>query len=255
MSTPILDIKNLHKKFEDNEVLKGVDLTMFSGEVVSIIGSSGSGKTTLLRCVNLLEDYQVGDISIDGNVIGYELKNSKRKRKNNSESAKDRIKTGMVFQSFNLFPHLTAEENITIALRKVKKMNKEESLQIAHKWLNRVGLSEKYKSYPGQLSGGQQQRVAIARAIALNPTIMLFDEVTSALDPELVNEVLEVIKDLAADGMTMLIVTHEMRFAYEVSSKIIFMNEGVIAEQGSPDQLFKNPQNERLKGFLKNFKF
>jgi polar amino acid transport system ATP-binding protein len=134
-------------------------------------------------------------------------------------------------------------------------MNKEESLQIAHKWLNRVGLSEKYKSYPGQLSGGQQQRVAIARAIALNPTIMLFDEVTSALDPELVNEVLEVIKDLAADGMTMLIVTHEMRFAYEVSSKIIFMNEGVIAEQGSPDQLFKNPQNERLKGFLKNFKF
>ena len=255
MSTPILDIKNLHKKFEDNEVLKGVDLTMFSGEVVSIIGSSGSGKTTLLRCVNLLEDYQVGDISIDGNVIGYELKNNKRKRKNNSESAKDRIKTGMVFQSFNLFPHLTAEENITIALRKVKKMNKEESLQIAHKWLNRVGLSEKYKSYPGQLSGGQQQRVAIARAIALNPTIMLFDEVTSALDPELVNEVLEVIKDLAADGMTMLIVTHEMRFAYEVSSKIIFMNEGVIAEQGSPDQLFKNPQNERLKGFLKNFKF
>jgi polar amino acid transport system ATP-binding protein len=255
MSAPILEIKNLHKKFENNEVLKGVDLTMQSGEVVSIIGSSGSGKTTLLRCVNLLEDYQIGDISIDGNVIGYELKNAKRKRKNNSDSAKDRIKTGMVFQSFNLFPHLTAEENITIALRKVKKLNKEESLQIAHKWLDRVGLSEKYKSYPGQLSGGQQQRVAIARAIALNPAIMLFDEVTSALDPELVNEVLEVIKDLAADGMTMLIVTHEMRFAYEVSSKIIFMNEGVIAEQGSPEQLFKNPQNERLKGFLKNFKF
>ena len=255
MSNPILEIKNLHKKFENNEVLKGVDLTMHSGEVVSIIGSSGSGKTTLLRCVNLLEDFQIGDISIDGNVIGYEIKNNKRKRKNNSESAKDRIKTGMVFQSFNLFPHLTAEENITIALRKVKKLNKEESLQIAHKWLNRVGLSEKYKSYPGQMSGGQQQRVAIARAIALNPTIMLFDEVTSALDPELVNEVLEVIKNLAADGMTMLIVTHEMRFAYDVSSKIIFMNEGVIAEQGSPDQLFKNPQNERLKGFLKNFKF
>jgi len=255
MENPILEIRNIHKKFAENEVLKGVDLVMNAGEVVSIIGSSGSGKTTLLRCVNLLEDYHVGEILIEGIVIGYQEKNGKRSRISNKEISKDRIKTGMVFQSFNLFPHLTAEENVTIALRKVKKMGKAEALVIAHKWLDRVGLSEKYRNYPGQLSGGQQQRVAIARAVALSPTIMLFDEVTSALDPELVNEVLDVIKGLAVEGMTMLIVTHEMRFAYEVSSRVIFMHEGVIAEEGTPEELFKNPKNDRLKGFLKSSKF
>jgi polar amino acid transport system ATP-binding protein len=255
MENPILEIRNIHKKFAENEVLKGVDLVMNAGEVVSIIGSSGSGKTTLLRCVNLLEDYHVGEILIEGKVIGYQEKNGKRSRISNKEISKDRIKTGMVFQSFNLFPHLTAEENVTIALRKVKKMGKAEALEIAHKWLDRVGLSEKYRNYPGQLSGGQQQRVAIARAVALSPTIMLFDEVTSALDPELVNEVLDVIKGLAVEGMTMLIVTHEMRFAYEVSSRVIFMHEGVIAEEGTPEELFKNPKNDRLKGFLKSSKF
>lgn len=255
MSEKILEIKNLQKAYGDHEVLKGVNLDLGKGDVVSIIGSSGSGKTTLLRCVNLLEEFQAGSIKINGKQIGYAEVNGARKRLGNREIAKDRALTGMVFQSFNLFPHLTALGNITLALRKVQKKSKEEALEIANHWLGKVGLPERGNSYPGQLSGGQQQRVAIARAIAMNPTVMLFDEVTSALDPELINEVLDVIKALAQDGMTMLIVTHEMRFAYEVSKKVIFMHEGVIAVEGSPEQVFKESQNERLNSFLSNTKF
>lgn len=255
MSNCVLDISNLHKAYGDLQVLQGVNLSLNKGEVVSIIGSSGSGKTTLLRCVNLLEEFQGGSIKIDGKNIGYEDVNGKHRRLSNKQITHDRALTGMVFQSFNLFPHLTAVENIILALKKVQKKSKAEALEIAHHWLDKVGLPDRGNSYPGQLSGGQQQRVAIARAIAMNPLIMLFDEVTSALDPELINEVLDVIKSLAADGMTMLIVTHEMRFAYEVSKKVIFMNEGVIAVEGSPDEVFKNSDNERLKAFLSNTKF
>jgi polar amino acid transport system ATP-binding protein len=255
MAERVLEISNIHKAFGDHQVLKGVDLNLDKGDVVSIIGSSGSGKTTLLRCVNLLEEYQQGEVKIDGRVIGYSNKKNKRTRVNNKQITQDRALTGMVFQSFNLFPHLSAAENIMLALRKVQKKSKKESAEIAQHWLDQVGLPDRGSSYPGQLSGGQQQRVAIARAVAMNPRLMLFDEVTSALDPELINEVLDVIKSLAIDGMTMLIVTHEMRFAYEVSKKVIFMNDGVIGEQGTPDEIFKNPSSERLSAFLKNTKF
>jgi polar amino acid transport system ATP-binding protein len=255
MTERVLQISKLHKSYGDHKVLNGVDLDLDRGDVISIIGSSGSGKTTLLRCVNLLEDYQEGEIVIDGRIIGYSDKKNKRTRVNNKQITQDRALTGMVFQSFNLFPHLSAAENIMLALRKVQKKSKNESAEIAQHWLERVGLPDRGNSFPGQLSGGQQQRVAIARAIAMNPKLMLFDEVTSALDPELINEVLDVIKSLAVEGMTMLIVTHEMRFAYEVSKKVIFMNEGVIGEQGSPDEIFKNASTERLTAFLKNTRF
>ncbi|NDF02674.1 MAG: amino acid ABC transporter ATP-binding protein [Actinobacteria bacterium] len=255
MSERVLEISNLQKSYGDNQVLKGVDLTLNKGEAVSIIGSSGSGKTTLLRCVNLLEEFHGGTVKIADKAIGYTETNGKRTRISNREITKDRALTGMVFQSFNLFPHLTALQNITLSLKKVQKKSNVEALEIANHWLERVGLPDRGDSFPGQLSGGQQQRVAIARAIAMNPLIMLFDEVTSALDPELINEVLDVIKALAGDGMTMLIVTHEMRFAYEVSKKVIFMNEGVIGVEGTPDEVFKNSNNERLVAFLKNTKF
>ena len=255
MTENILEIKDLQKAYGDHQVLKGVNLSLEKGDVVSIIGSSGSGKTTLLRCVNLLEEFQDGTIKISGQEIGYTSANGKRARLKNSEITKNRSLTGMVFQSFNLFPHLTAAENITLALRKVQSKSKSEALDIANFWLGKVGLPNRGNSYPGQLSGGQQQRVAIARAIAMNPAIMLFDEVTSALDPELINEVLDVIKSLAVDGMTMLIVTHEMRFAYEVSDRVIFMHEGVIAVEGTPDEVFRSSTNDRLKSFLSNTKF
>lgn len=255
MSERVLEISNLQKAYGDNQVLKGVDLTLNKGEAVSIIGSSGSGKTTLLRCVNLLEEFQGGTIKIADKAIGYTEAKGKRTRISNREITKDRALTGMVFQSFNLFPHLTAVQNITLSLKKVQKKSNAEALEIANHWLERVGLPDRGDSFPGQLSGGQQQRVAIARALAMNPLIMLFDEVTSALDPELINEVLDVIKTLAGDGMTMLIVTHEMRFAYEVSKKVIFMNDGVIGVEGTPDEVFKNSNNERLVAFLKNTKF
>ena len=183
MAERVLEISNIHKAFGDHEVLKGVDLNLDKGDVVSIIGSSGSGKTTLLRCVNLLEEYQQGEVKIDGRVIGYSNKNNKRTRVNNKQITQDRALTGMVFQSFNLFPHLSAAENIMLALRKVQKKSKKESAEIAQHWLEQVGLPDRGTSYPGQLSGGQQQRVAIARAVAMNPKLMLFDEVTSALDP------------------------------------------------------------------------
>ena len=255
MSDTVLQISGVHKAYGDNPVLHGVSLTLNKGDVVSVIGSSGSGKTTLLRCVNLLEEFHQGSISIEGKQIGYEEKDGKRGKLNSRQIAKDRALTGMVFQSFNLFPHLSASENISLSLRKVQNKTKAEAQEIANSWLSRVGLPDRGSAFPGQLSGGQQQRVAIARAIAMNPKLMLFDEVTSALDPELINEVLDVIKALAQDGMTMLIVTHEMRFAYEVSSRVIFMNEGLIAEEGTPEEIFKNPKTERLQAFLKSTKF
>jgi polar amino acid transport system ATP-binding protein len=254
-ATNLLEIRDLHKSFGATQVLKGIDCTMVAGDVVCVIGSSGSGKTTMLRCLNMLEDFEAGTIAIDGQEIGYEVKNGVRRRKKEPEIARQRALTGMVFQQFNLFPHLTALDNVTLGLIKVKRMAREEARSAAERWLERVGLLARKGHYPSQLSGGQQQRVAIARAIAMNPKLMLFDEVTSALDPELVNEVLLVIKDLARDGMTMLLVTHEMRFAYEVSSRVIFMNQGRIGEQGDPREMFNNPQTERLADFLKSSTF
>ncbi len=254
-SAPLLSIEGLHKKFQQLEILKGVDLAMEKGEVVSIIGSSGSGKTTFLRCINLLEDFHQGRIRIDGEAIGYRETERGRVRLREKDIARHRAMTGMAFQQFNLFPHMTALQNVTLGLVKVKGLAKDEAMEIAGKWLERVGLLQRRDHYPGQLSGGQQQRVAIARAIAMNPKLMLFDEVTSALDPELVNEVLNVIKDLAKDGMTMLLVTHEMRFAYELSDRIVFMHQGLIAEQGPPRELFHHPKSDRLAEFLKSSKF
>ena len=253
MAQPILKIENLHKKFKEIEVLKGVDLELAPGDVVSIIGSSGSGKTTLLRCVNMLEDFHEGRILIDNEEIGYE--GPQRRPRKESEIARQRAMTGMVFQQFNLFPHMSALRNVTLGLTKVKKLPAEEANAIARKWLARVGLGDRGEHFPGQLSGGQQQRVAIARAVAMNPKVMLFDEVTSALDPELVNEVLNVIKDLTQDGMTMLLVTHEMKFAFEVSDRVVFMNQGRIEEEGPPEELFRRPKSQRLAEFLKSSKF
>ncbi|SOB94701.1 amino acid ABC transporter ATP-binding protein [Thalassospira xiamenensis] len=250
--SPILTITDLHKSFGDLEVLKGIDMTMQKGDVVSLIGSSGSGKTTLLRCVNLLEDFERGSIELDGEAIGYKNDGGERRRLSERHIARQRAMTGMAFQQFNLFPHMTAIRNVMLGLTKTKKMAKDEAYAIAEKWLERVGMIERRDHFPGQLSGGQQQRVAIARAIAMNPRIMLFDEVTSALDPELVKEVLAVVRDLADDGMTMLLVTHEMRFARDVSSKVVFMHHGRIHEEGPPEQIFGVPETDRLRGFLAN---
>jgi polar amino acid transport system ATP-binding protein len=255
MGKTILDIQGLRKTYGQHEVLKGVDCSVQEGEVISIIGSSGSGKTTMLRCINMLEEFQGGKISLDGEEIGYHVDGGLPRRKSEKEIARQRALTGMAFQQFNLFPHMTAAENVMLGLVKVKRMPKPEARALAEKWLDRVGLAARANHYPGQLSGGQQQRVAIARAIAMAPRLMLFDEVTSALDPELVGEVLQVIKGLAADGMTMLLVTHEMRFAYEVSSRVIFMNQGVICEEGDPKDMFVRPKTERLAEFLKTSSF
>jgi polar amino acid transport system ATP-binding protein len=255
MTSPILEIRNLHKKFGEVEVLKGINLTMQQGDVVSLIGSSGSGKTTLLRCVNLLEEYEDGVVAVAGEQIGYIEKLGKRIRRSEKEIALQRAMTGMAFQHFNLFPHMSAIKNVMLGLIKTRGMAKDEAYSTAEKWLVRVGMGSRKDHFPGQLSGGQQQRVAIARAIAMNPKLMLFDEVTSALDPELVNEVLAVILDLAKDGMTMLLVTHEMQFAHDVSNRVIFMEDGRIGEEGAPDKLFKAPESERLAAFLKNSKF
>jgi polar amino acid transport system ATP-binding protein len=254
-SAPLLDIRGLRKRYGPLEVLKGVDLSMQRGQVVTLIGSSGSGKTTLLRCVNMLEEFQGGQILLEGQPIGYSEVDGRRVRHGEALIARQRAMTGMAFQQFNLFPHLSALQNVTLGLLKVKKMAKDEAVALAEQWLQRVGLLERRNHFPGQLSGGQQQRVAIARAIAMNPSLMLFDEVTSALDPELVGEVLGVIKGLAEEGMTMLLVTHEMRFAFEVSDRIVFMNQGRIEEQGPPKQLFEHPQSPRLAEFLKNTRF
>ena len=239
-SEAVVSIRNLNKSFGDNHVLRGIDLEVQRGEVVCIIGPSGSGKSTLLRCVNMLETPTDGSVV----VLGTDLTDL------DSDIDAARTKIGMVFQSFNLFSHMTVLENVCVAQRKVLKRSKEESEQIALQLLQRVGLSEKATAFPAQLSGGQQQRVAIARALAMNPQVMLFDEATSALDPELVGEVLNVMRGLAEEGMTMLVVTHEMGFAANVASRVVFMDGGVIVEQGPPAQIINAPQEERTKAFL-----
>ena len=236
----MIKIINLHKKFGTLEVLKGVNLEVNKGEVMVIIGPSGSGKSTLLRCINLLEKPTSGQIFFDGEDI--------TAKKVNKNLVRQRL--GMVFQSFNLFPHMTALGNVTIAPLQVLKMSKDEAKKRGVELLIKVGLKDKIDVYPNQLSGGQKQRVAIARALAMNPEAMLFDEVTSALDPELVKEVLDVMKDLAKSGMTMLVVTHEMGFAREVGSHLIFMDEGQILEEGRAADIFDNPQHPRAKAFL-----
>ena len=249
---PLLQIRGLTKRFDALEVLKGVDLDVHQGEVVSVIGSSGSGKTTLLRCVNLLEEFDGGEILIDGISIGYRIDGTRRRRLKDRELSRQRAMTGMVFQSFNLFPHLSALGNVALGLTKVRGMAKSEAHALAAGWLGRVGLSGHAGHYPSQLSGGQQQRVAIARALAMNPKLVLLDEITSALDPELVQEVLQTVKTIAGDGATLLIVTHEMRFARDVSHRVVFMEKGRIAEAGPPAEIFNNPRSPRLVEFLRS---
>ncbi|NHC41081.1 amino acid ABC transporter ATP-binding protein [Bacillus sp. MM2020_1] len=238
----MIEIENVHKSFNQLEVLKGINLQVYPGEVVALIGSSGSGKSTLLRCLNGLETLSSGRISIDGTELNYSPRSIQQIRR----------EVGMVFQQFNLFPHLTVLQNIIEAPIQALKKPKAEAVEKAIVLLERVGLKDKKDVYPRKLSGGQQQRVAIARAMAMNPKIMLFDEPTSALDPELVSEVLNVMKGLAEEGMTMLIVTHEMKFAREVADRVIYMCDGIIEEQGVPAQLFSNPASDRLKSFLKS---
>ncbi len=240
MNQPLVRIEDLHKRYGDNEVLKGVSLEVDKGEVVVIIGPSGTGKSTLLRCVNLLSRPDSGRVWVEDEEVTAP----------HVDINKIRAKVGMVFQDFNLFAHLTALKNVMAGPVWVKKMPKEEARELAMEELRRVGLADKADAYPGQLSGGQKQRVAIARALAMNPKVMLFDEPTSALDPELIGEVLAVMKDLAREHMTMLVVTHEMGFAKEVSNRIIFMEKGVIVEEGPPEQLFYAPQQERTRQFL-----
>ncbi|CAN5532294.1 amino acid ABC transporter ATP-binding protein [soil metagenome] len=240
MTTPAIELVDLRKSYGANEVLRGIDLAVQPKQVVCIIGASGSGKSTLLRCVNRLEEPSGGHVLIDGIDITHPDCDLDLVRRN----------IGMVFQQFNLFPHLTALGNVTMAQRKVLKRSEAEADDVARAVLERVGLAEKADSYPSQLSGGQQQRVAIARSLAMNPEMMLFDEATSALDPELVGDVLEVMRSLAADGMTMLVVTHEMGFARRVADHVVFMDEGVICEQGPPDQVLEHPSTPRLQQFL-----
>jgi ABC-type polar amino acid transport system ATPase subunit len=235
-----IEVNSLNKFFYTHHVLKNIDLRVSFGEVVAIIGASGSGKSTFLRCLNGIETIHSGEIVIDGvkiNDIGVNLN-------------KVRQSIGMIFQSFNLFPHMTALNNITLALQKVKKMPKADSEKVAFQLLEKVGMEEKAKSYPSQLSGGQQQRVAIARALAMNPRVMMFDEPTSALDPETVNDVLDVMKELAHEGMTMIVVTHEMGFAREVADRVVYVDDGRIIEDGKPEEVFYNPKNPRLRDFL-----
>lgn len=236
----MIKVIDLHKSFGDLEVLKGVTTNIAKQEVVCVIGPSGSGKSTFLRCLNLLEEPTDGEIFIDGISLMEHRKNINQLRQ----------RVGMVFQQFNLFPHMTVMENITLGPIKLKKMPKEQAQEKAMELLTKVGLPEKSGEYPNRLSGGQKQRVAIARALAMDPEVMLFDEPTSALDPEMVGEVLNVMKQLAEEGMTMVVVTHEMGFAREVADRILLMDDGVIAEEGTPEQIFNNPKKERTKSFL-----
>jgi polar amino acid transport system ATP-binding protein len=250
MSEPLVRIRALKKSFGANKVLDGIDMDVRRGEAVVVIGASGSGKTTLLRCINLLERYDEGSIKVDGVEIGYREGDGARRRRSERELATIRADLGMVFQLFNLFPHLTAIENVMLGLRKVRRMAKDEARAVARQWLDRVGLADKLDSLPIQLSGGQQQRVGIARAVAMGPKVLLLDEITSALDPELVGEVLTVVRELAEEGMTMIVVTHEMTFARDVGARIVFMDGGRILVEGTPREVLAAPSNERLKSFL-----
>ena len=247
---PLVKIVDLYKNYGTLEVLKGISTTVEKGEKLSIIGPSGSGKTTLLRCINFLEKPTSGHIYVDNTLIGGKEVNGKYVHLSDKELAKERAEIGFVFQRFNLFPHLTALENVSIAPRKVLDLNNEEANEIAADMLEKVGLSHKSNEYPERLSGGQQQRVAIARALGMQPKLMLFDEATSALDPELIGEVLKVMRQLAEEGRTMIIVTHEIQFAEEVSDRVIFMDEGIIVEEDDPKKIFSQPKHERTKSFL-----
>lgn len=237
----MIDVRNLHKSFGDLHVLKGIDYHVDPKEVICVIGPSGSGKSTFLRCINLMEEPTEGEVRIDGELVSDHHINLNEIR----------AEAGMVFQHFNLFPHMTTLQNITLAPMRVRGTDKKDAEALAHTLLKRVGLQDKADVFPNSLSGGQKQRVAIARALAMKPKVILFDEPTSALDPEMVGEVLSVMKGLAEDGMTMVIVTHEMGFAREVADKVLFMDEGIILEEGTPDEIFNNPGHERTQAFLR----
>ncbi|SDO64834.1 polar amino acid transport system ATP-binding protein [Pedococcus dokdonensis] len=252
--TPLVHAVNVTKAFHGNEVLKGIDMDVHTGEVVCLLGPSGSGKTTFLRCINQLETIDGGRIWVDGDLMGYEDRSGTLHRLNDKRIAAQRREIGMVFQRFNLFPHLTALENIMEAPVQVKGEKKKAVRGRAMELLAQVGLKDKPNAYPAQLSGGQQQRVAIARALAMQPKLMLFDEPTSALDPELVGEVLKVMRQLAQDGMTMIVVTHEMGFARDVADRVVFMDGGVVVEQGPPGEVISNPQHERTRSFLRRMR-
>jgi polar amino acid transport system ATP-binding protein len=246
----MVQAQNVHKNFGGHEVLKGITLNVAHGEVMCLVGPSGSGKSTFLRCINHLEVVNGGRLLVDGELIGYRDGGEKLFELKASEAALQRRDIGMVFQKFNLFPHLTALENVIEAPIRVKKLSRSDAIARGKELLTRVGLEEKFDAYPAHLSGGQQQRVAIARALAMDPKLMLFDEPTSALDPELVGEVLDVMRELAKSGMTMIVVTHEMGFAREVADSLVFMDNGVVVESGKPAEVLLNPQHDRTKAFL-----
>jgi L-cystine ABC transporter, ATP-binding protein len=252
--TPMIEIRGVHKLFGHLHVLKGIDLTVQRGEVTVLLGPSGSGKSTLLRCINELEEISAGRVFVDGELVGLreEMKGGHTvlHRRKDEDIARQRSRIGMVFQRFNLFPHMTALQNVMEAPRQVRKVAKDTARKRAEELLDRVGLADRADHYPAQLSGGQQQRVAIARALAMDPELMLFDEPTSALDPELVGEVLNVMKDLASDGMTMVVVTHEIGFAREVADQVVFMDDGMVVEHGTPTGVIDNPQEPRTKDFF-----
>jgi polar amino acid transport system ATP-binding protein len=250
MSVPMVKSEGVHKSFGRLEVLKGIDLEVNRGEVMCMLGPSGSGKSTFLRCINHLEKINSGRLSVDGELVGYREAGGKLHELRDTEVARKRSEIGMVFQSFNLFPHMTALDNVILAPVRVGKTSRKEARERATELLARVGLSDKLDTYPVALSGGQQQRVAIARALAMQPKLMLFDEPTSALDPELVGDVLDAMRQLAHDGMTMIVVTHEIGFAREVADTVVFMDAGVVVESGQPAEVLGNPQHERTKAFL-----
>jgi polar amino acid transport system ATP-binding protein len=247
---PMVKAEGVHKRFGVNEVLKGIDLEVGKGEVMCMLGPSGSGKSTFLRCINHLEKINAGRLSVDGELVGYRESAGKLYELRDRDITRKRAQIGMVFQHFNLFPHMTAMENVTLAPVRVLGVARDEARKRAQTLLKRVGLADKLDAYPVALSGGQQQRVAIARALCMQPKLMLFDEPTSALDPELVGEVLDVMRQLAQDGMTMIVVTHEMGFAREVGDTAVFMDGGVVVEAGPPGQVLVNPQQERTRAFL-----
>jgi polar amino acid transport system ATP-binding protein len=250
MTAPMVKAESVRKSFGRLEVLKGITLEVARGEVMCLIGPSGSGKSTLLRCINHLEKINAGRLSVDGDLVGYRQKGAKLYEQRESEVAESRSSIGMVFQRFNLFPHMTAIENVIEAPIHVQNRPKAEAVLRGRELLKRVGLADKFDEYPRRLSGGQQQRVAIARALAMDPKLMLFDEPTSALDPELIKEVLDVMRDLAGIGMTMIVVTHEIEFAKDVANRVVFMDAGVVVEEGSPHDVLDHPKHERTKRFL-----
>ena len=250
MTAPMVQAEGVHKRFGRLEVLKGIDLEVNRGEVMCVLGPSGSGKSTFLRCINHLEKINAGRLSVDGELVGYREKGGKLYELREDEVARKRSEIGMVFQHFNLFPHMTALENVTLAPVRVKGLPRSDARNRGQQLLQRVGLGDKLSTYPVALSGGQQQRVAIARALAMEPKLMLFDEPTSALDPELVGEVLDAMRQLARDGMTMLVVTHEIGFAREVADQVVFMDEGVVVESGPPAEVLGSPRHERTRAFL-----